>query len=52
MKELVKITNDAVDARELYQFLEVKHKFRDWIRNSIRDYGFKAETDFSYFFSE
>lgn len=52
MKELIKITDNAVNAMDLYNFLGIKHKFRDWIRNSIRDYGFKVDIDFSYFFSE
>ena len=52
MKELIKVTDNAVDGRALYEFLEIKHKFNDWIRNSIRDYGFKEGKDFSYFLSE
>jgi len=52
MKELIKITDNAVDARELYDFLEIKHLFRNWISNAIRDYGFKKGEDFSYFFNE
>ena len=52
MKELVKIKNNGINARELYLFLEIKHQFRDWIKNSIRDYGFLEGKDFSYFYSE
>ena len=51
MKELVKVTNDTVNARELFDFLDVQHRFRDWIKNNIRDYGFKEGIDFSYFYS-
>lgn len=52
MKELIKITDKGVDARELYEFLGIKHLFRNWISNAIRDYGFKNGKDFSYFFNE
>lgn len=46
----IKITDNALDARELYKWLGIKHKFGDWINNSIRDYGFKEKEDFNYFF--
>lgn len=52
MKELIKITDNGVDARELYEFLGIKHLFRNWISNAIRDYGFKKGKDFSYYFNE
>ena len=52
MKELIKITNEGVNAKDLYKFLEIKHLFRNWISNAIRDYGFIKDTDFSYFFNE
>jgi len=52
MNELIKITDDAVNARDLWAFLEVNHHFRDWIRNAIRDYSFIEGKDFSYFFSK
>jgi len=52
MKELIKITDDGVNARELYEHLEIKHLFRNWITNAIRDYGFIEHDDFSYFFNE
>ena len=51
MKELIVITGAGVNARDLYIFLGIKHRFRDWIGNSIRDYGFKEGEDFRYFFS-
>ena len=39
MKELIKVTEKngkrAVNARDLYNFLEVKSKFADWIKNRI-----------------
>ncbi|MCU7559101.1 antA/AntB antirepressor family protein [Riemerella anatipestifer] len=51
--ELIKITehngNSAVSARELYQFLESKQQFSDWIQNRIRDYGFIEGQDFEVF---
>ncbi|MEC5395241.1 antA/AntB antirepressor family protein [Bergeyella sp. RCAD1439] len=51
--ELIKITdhngNKAVSARELYQFLESKQQFSDWIQNRIRDYGFIEGQDFEVF---
>lgn len=48
----IKITDNALDARDLHEWLGIKHQFRDWIKNSIRDYGFKEKEDFRYFFSE
>ncbi len=51
MNELIKITDEAVNAKELHAFLSINHRFRDWIGNSIRDYGFKEGQDFRYFFS-
>jgi len=50
--EIVKVTKDGVDARELYEFLGVHHRYRDWIKNTIRDYRFKEGEDFCTFFSE
>jgi len=52
MNELIKITNNGVSARELHELLEVKHLFRNWITNAIRDYGFIENVDFSYFYTE
>ena len=54
MKDLITITkqtigNDkvnAVDARELQVFLEVKSEFRNWIKNRIDGYGFVQGIDF------
>lgn len=37
---------NAVDARELHKFLEVKSEFRNWIKNRIKDYGFQLNQDF------
>jgi len=53
MNEIIKINDDGktVNARDLWKALEVKHNFRDWISNLIRDYGFKEGQDFRYFFS-
>lgn len=48
--ELIRITEQngekAVNARELHQFLEVKSRFGDWIKNRIEDYGFIENQDF------
>lgn len=48
--ELIKITEQngerAVNARELHQFLEVKSRFGDWIKNRINEYGFVENQDF------
>ena len=52
MLDLIKVTDNGVDAKDLHDFLEIKHRYRDWIRNNIRDYGFKEGKDFSYFYSE
>ena len=54
MKELIKIQesnlNDeavqTVDARELYQKLEVKSRFNDWFKNRVSEYGFNQDVDF------
>lgn len=50
MTELIKITeengNKLVSARELHEFLEVKTRFNDWIRNRIDKYGFIENEDF------
>ncbi|MGL5951431.1 MAG: antA/AntB antirepressor family protein [Cetobacterium sp.] len=35
-----------ISARELYNFLEVKSNFRDWIARRIVKYGFKENEDF------
>lgn len=49
MQQLIKITenngNRAVSARELYNFLEVKTDFTDWIKRML-DYGFDENIDF------
>lgn len=39
--------NQAVSARELYQFLESKQKFADWIKNRIEKYGFEENKDYT-----
>ena len=50
MTHLITITEQngerAVNARELHQFLEVKSKFGDWIKNRISEYGFVENQDF------
>lgn len=51
--ELIRITehngNSAVSARDLYQFLESKQQFSDWIQSRIKDYGFIEGQDFEVF---
>jgi anti-repressor protein len=50
MKELIKVTqNDlgkVVSARELYEFLGIKSRFNDWVKNRIKEYGFVENQDF------
>jgi anti-repressor protein len=54
MNELIKVseavigeqTVQTVDARSLYDFLEIKSEFRNWIKNRINDYGFTQGFDF------
>lgn len=36
----------VVNARELYEFLEVSTRFNDWIERRIKKYGFMAGQDF------
>lgn len=45
--ELSGESQDAVDARELYTFLESKQHFADWIKSRITDYGFIEGVDFA-----
>jgi len=57
MNELIKVENkqigsekvNAVDARGLHEFLEVKSDFRNWIKNRVKDYDFKENQDFVSF---
>ncbi|WP_273724246.1 antA/AntB antirepressor family protein [Bartonella sp. AU18XJBT] len=42
-------TVQAVNARELHTFLEVKSEFRNWIKNRIEEYGFLENKDFISF---
>lgn len=49
--ELIKITEQdngemAVMGRDLYEFLEVKTRYNDWIAKLIKKYGFLDNTDF------
>lgn len=60
MNELIPITTatiggtevNAVDARILHAFLDVKTEFKDWIARRIRDFGFQEDSDFCSFLSE
>jgi anti-repressor protein len=46
-KQLISNTEvNAVNARELHQFLEVKSEFRNWIKNRIKEYDFIENQDF------
>lgn len=57
MNELIKIAPaeingvqvQAVNARELYEFLEVTSRFNDWIKNRIKDFDFVENKDFCTF---
>jgi len=54
MNDLIKITTNEkdeqlVDGRDLYNFLGIKAKFSDWIKNSIRDFDFIESVDFDSF---
>lgn len=49
--ELSKLNDEtiqSVSARELHNFLEVKSRFNDWIKNKITQYGFIENIDFIY----
>jgi anti-repressor protein len=48
--ELIRINEvegkQAVNARELYEFLDVQSKFADWFRNRVEKYDFQETKDF------
>lgn len=54
MQELIKIEQkrigeceiNAVNARELHAFLEVKEHFTDWVKRYLNEYGFVINSDF------
>ncbi|UHG89810.1 antA/AntB antirepressor family protein [Spirosoma oryzicola] len=51
MKELIAITTSGqgslvVSARELHEFLGVKSRFIDWIKNRVGKYKFLEDTDY------
>lgn len=51
MQELIKVTTNeqglrVVSARDLYEYLQIKSKFADWIKNRITKYGFVENQDF------
>ena len=50
MKEIIKIEErngqQAVNARELHQFLESKQDFSTWIKSRIKKYDFVENQDF------
>jgi len=39
-------TKQTVNARDLWEFLESKTRFNDWIANRVRDFGFLEDQDF------
>lgn len=45
-EEIGKEEVNAVDARELWKFLEVKSTFPNWISDRIKQYDFVQGTDF------
>ena len=51
MNEIVKVVvengEQLVSARELHEFLEVKTRYNDWVRNRIEKYGFVENEDFT-----
>ena len=51
MEEIIKVKykegQALVSARELHEFLEVKSRFNDWIKNRIKKYGFEEEIDYT-----
>lgn len=54
MQELIKVTHNAqgeqvVSARDLHEYLQIKSKFADWIKNRIEKYGFIENQDFVVF---
>lgn len=53
MIELIKVLEEngekLVSARELHEFLEVKSRYNDWIKNRIEKYGFVENEDFVTF---
>lgn len=51
MENLIKVSvnesnEQVVSCRELHQFLEVKTKYKDWIKRKIEKYGFIENIDF------
>ena len=54
MNELIPIINEdeinAVDARLLHEFLEVKTVFADWIKRKIDEYGFNEDSEYKIVF--
>ncbi len=38
---------NSVNARELWQFLEIRTQFKDWITRRIKEYEFVEDIDFT-----
>ena len=51
MTEVIRVVEDngvnLVSARELHEFLEIKTRYNDWIRNRIEKYGFVENEEFT-----
>ena len=43
------VWTQTVDARKLYESLEVESRFNDWINNRIQEYGFLEGADFLFY---
>lgn len=51
IEEVIKVTTNnrgqkLVSARDLYNFLEVKSRFNDWIKNKIKKYEYQENIDY------
>lgn len=44
--ETTRLSNQTISARDLHEFLGVKSRYNDWIRNRINKYGFIENQDF------
>lgn len=52
IEEVIKVTTNSkgkklVSARDLYNFLEVKSRYNDWINNRIKKYEYLEEIDYT-----
>jgi len=49
---MIKVENGRVNAKDVYEFVEVKSRFNDWLNNCIEAADLKDGKDFYYFFSK